>query len=130
MKIVFGINVVLHIEPMLTLTRKLTANLLNNREHVFGYRGLKIDLWMSAASLKAYARMKADETISLSQSEGVKPDPVLPPLVKILAEGQVTENADAFTAEILSDRETKFKPHGEKITEFEIHDTKDEGRIN
>ena len=85
---------------------------------------------MSAASLKAYARMKADETISLSQSEGVKPDPVLPPLVKILAEGQVTENVDAFTAEILSDRETKFKPQGEKITEFEIHDTKDEGRRN
>ena len=80
--------------------------------------------------MKAYARMKADETISLSQSEGVKPDPVLPPLVKILAEGQVTENVDAFTAEILSDRETKFKPQGEKITEFEIHDTKDEGRRN
>jgi len=107
---------------------EMSHQIYGDKEHVFGYRGLKIDLWMSAASLKAYARMKADETISLSQSEGVKPDPVLPPLVKILAEGQVTENVDAFTAEILSDRETKFKPQGEKITEFEIHDTKDEGR--
>ena len=98
------------------------------REHVFGYRGLKIDLWMSAASLKAYARMNADETITLSQSEGVKPDLVLSPLVKILAEGQVTESIGAFTTEIQSDRETKFKPQGEKITEFEIHDTKDEGK--
>ena len=83
---------------------------------------------MSAATLKAYARMKADETISPSQSEGVQPDPVLPPLVKILAEGQVTENVDAFTTEILSDKETKFKPCGEKITEFEIQETKDEGK--
>ena len=32
---------------------------------------------MSAATLKAYARMKADETISPSQSEGVQPDPEL-----------------------------------------------------
>ena len=47
-----------------------------------------------------------------------------------MAEGQVTESVDAFTAEILSDREKKFKPHGEKITEFEIHDTKDEGKRN
>ena len=60
-----------------------------DREHIFGYRGLKIDLWMSASSLKAFVKMKADETISLLQSEGVEPDPVLPPLIKILAEGQV-----------------------------------------
>ena len=105
------------------------TNSKNYRENVFGYRGLKIDLWMSAASLKAYARMKADETISPSQSEGVQPDPVLPPLVKILAEGQVTESVDAFTTEILSDKETKFKPYGEKITEFEIQESKDEGKL-
>jgi len=107
---------------------EMSHQIYGDKEHVFGYRGLKIDLWMSAASLKAYARMNADETITLSQSEGVKPDLVLPPLVKILAEGQVTESIDAFTTEIQSDRETKFKPQGEKITEFEIHDTKDEGK--
>ena len=91
------------------------------REHIFGYRGLKIDLWMSAATLKAFVRTSADETISLLQSEGVKPDPVLPPLIKILNEGQVTESLDEFTAEIISDKETKFKPIGEKITEFDVH---------
>ena len=73
--------------------------------------------------------MKADETISLLQSEGVEPDPVLPPLIKILAEGQVTENLDAFTAEMLSDREVKFKPHGEKITEFEVQPKAGGGKL-
>ena len=100
------------------------------REHIFGYRGLKIDLWMSAATLKAFVRMTADETMSALQSEGVKPDPVLPPLVKILAEGQVTENINDFTTEILSEKEVKFKPHGEKITEFDVHPRTDGGEFD
>ena len=74
---------------------------------------------MSAATLKAFVRMKAEETLSLEMSEGVSPDPVIPPLVKILAEDQVTENLNTFTAEMLSEKETKFAPHGEKIAEFQ-----------
>ena len=83
---------------------------------------------MSAASLKAYVRMRADETMTLLQSEGVKPDPVVPPLLKILADGQGTESLDEFSSEILSDKETKFKPHGEKITEFEVYPTAGGGK--
>jgi len=100
---------------------EMSHQIYGDKEHIFGYRGLKIDLWMGASSLKTFVRMKADETMSLLQSEGVKPDPVLPPLIKILAEGQCTESVDAFTSEILSDEEVKFKPHGEKVTEFEVH---------
>lgn len=100
---------------------EMTHQIYGDKEHIFGYRGLKIDLWMSAASLKAYVRMRADETMTLLQSEGVKPDPVVPPLLKILADGQGTESLDEFSSEILSDKETKFKPHGEKITEFEVY---------
>ena len=77
-------------------------------------------MWMSAASLKTFVRMTADETISLTQSQGVNPDPVLPPLVKIFAEGQVAENLNTFEAELLSEKEKKFKPHGEKVTEFDV----------
>ena len=33
--------------------------------------------------------MKADETISNAMSKGVDPDPVLPPLLDLLAPGQV-----------------------------------------
>lgn len=100
---------------------EMSHQIYGDKEHIFGYRGLKIDLWMSAATLKAFVRMGADETISLVQSEGVKPDPVLPPLIKILDEGQVTESLDEFTSDILSEKETKFKPFGEKITEFDVH---------
>ena len=84
---------------------------------------------MSASTLKAFVRMGADETISLVQSEGVKPDPVLPPLVKILEEGQVTESLDEFTTELIGDKETKFKPPGEKITEFDVHPKEGGGRV-
>ena len=85
---------------------------------------------MSAATLKAFVRMSADETISLLQSEGVKPDPVLPPLIKILDEGQVTESLDEFTTDILSEKETKFKPFGEKVTEFDVHPKEGGGMFN
>ena len=83
---------------------------------------------MSAATLKTFARMKADETLSLDMSEGVSPDPVLPPLIKILAEDQVTENVNSFTAEVLSEKETKFVPHGEKIAECEVQ-PRDGGKL-
>ena len=83
---------------------------------------------MSAATLKAFVRMKAEETLSPEMSEGVSPDPVIPPLVKILAEDQVTENLNSFTAEILSEKETKFVPHGEKISEFQAQ-PRDGGKL-
>ena len=98
---------------------EMSHQIYGDKENIFGYRGLKIELWMSAATLKAFVRMKAEETLSLEMSEGVSPDPVIPPLVKILAEDQVTENLNSFTAEILSEKETKFVPHGEKIAEFQ-----------
>jgi hypothetical protein len=46
-------------------------------------------MYMTASSLKAFVRMKADETISKAKSGGVDPDPVLPPLLELLAPEQV-----------------------------------------
>jgi hypothetical protein len=44
---------------------------------------------MSASTLKGFVRMKADETISKQRSGGVDPDPVIPPILEILAPNQV-----------------------------------------
>ena len=58
-------------------------------ENIFGYRNLRVDMFMTASSLKAFVRMSADETISKAKSGGVDPDPVLPPLLELLAPEQV-----------------------------------------
>jgi hypothetical protein len=44
---------------------------------------------MTAATLKAFVTMKSDEVIGKAKSGGVDPDPVIPPLLQILAPDQV-----------------------------------------
>lgn len=73
-------------------------------------------MWMTAASLKAYVKVSSDETVGAS--EGFDPDPVLPPLVKVLAPGQLTENLDEFLAELEGKAETEFVPFGQKVAGF------------
>ena len=58
-------------------------------ENIFGYRNLRVDLFMTASSLKAFVTMRSDEIISKAKSGGVDPDPVIQPLLKILAPDQV-----------------------------------------
>jgi hypothetical protein len=63
--------------------------------------------------------MRADETINEDKNEGVEPDPVIPPLLDILAPGQVIiENETEFRNYLDSDAAIKFRPFGEKLTEF------------
>ena len=62
---------------------------LFSSENIFGYRNLRVDMYMTASTLKAFIRMKSDEVISMKMSGDVKPDPVIPPLLKILAPEQV-----------------------------------------
>ncbi len=64
-------------------------NTLFFSENIFGYRNLKVDMYMTASTLKAFIRMKSDEVISMKMSGDVKPDPVIPPLLEILAPDQV-----------------------------------------
>ena len=46
------------------------------------------------------------------KTDGVEADPVLEPLLKILAEGQVLESKQALAGHMASDKVTKFKPLG------------------
>ena len=54
---------------------------------------------------------------SKDKTDGVEADPVLEPLLKILAEGQVLESKQALAAHMASDKVTKFKPLGKLKTD-------------
>ena len=51
------------------------------------------------------------------KTDGVEADPVLEPLLKILAEGQVLDSKQALAAHMASDKVTKFKPLGKLKTD-------------
>ena len=100
------------------LTAKKHSTILSNsdlfRENIFGYRDLSVDVDMTAATLKTRISFDCEET--MKEKDGVKPDPVLEPLIKILAENQVAKNEDEFKSEFEKDK--KFRPFGKKLSEY------------
>jgi len=95
------------------------------QENIFGYKGLKIDLWLTADSMKAYLRMKADETLTAEKCEGVQPDPVVEPMIKLLAPDQATQNLENFQATVAKGDKAAFQPFGSKIAEFKVESRED-----
>ena len=73
---------------------------------------------MSASTLKTFINVSYSEKIDKVKTGGVEADPVLEPLLKILAEGQVLESKEQMAAHMASDKVTKFKPLGEKFEVF------------
>ena len=59
---------------------------------------------------------------SKDKTDGVEADPVLEPLLKILAEGQVLGSKQELATHMASDKVTKFKPLGNKIGEFKSNE--------
>ena len=74
----------------------MTHQIFGDNENVFGYRNLNIDLWMCASTLKTFIGMSYDEKLDKARSDGVEPDPVIEPLLKIMAEGQVVDSKEAL----------------------------------
>ena len=74
----------------------MTHQIFGDNENVFGYRNLNIDFWMCASTLKTYIGMSYDEKLDKARSDGVDPDPVIEPLLKIMAEGQVVDSKEAL----------------------------------
>ena len=102
----------------------MTHQIYGEQENVFGYRDLRIDLMMTAASLRAwvdhsYTEKVTDDTVkAAAELDGIEADPVVPPLVEVLAEGQLAKNADEFRAAVKADE--TFKPMGDKVHEFTV----------
>jgi len=93
---------------------EMSHQVYGDTENIFGYRDLSVDVDMTAATLKTRISFDCEET--MKEKDGVKPDPVLEPLIKILAENQVAKNEDEFKSEFEKDK--KFKPFGKKLSEY------------
>jgi histone acetyltransferase 1 len=71
---------------------------------------------MTAGTLKFKVSFNCDEKIS--EKDGVAPDPVLEPLLKIFADGQVAKNDGEWKEEVEKDK--KFRPLGNKLHEIQL----------
>ena len=80
-------------------------------------------VYFGAGSLRAHLEYKHDATLNdaadVKADEDVKPDPILPPIIKLLAEDQVAANEEAFRVSIRKE-EAAFKPLGEKVTDWTL----------
>ena len=80
-----------------------------DNENIFGYKGLGVQLYMSAAGLHSYVSHQFEDKVDPAKTDGVTADDVISPLIKILAPGSFTDNKDQFLAQLESDKETKFR---------------------
>ena len=90
----------------------MTHQIYGDNENILGYQDLKIDFLISASTLKAFIDINCSKKIDKDKTDGVEADPVLEPLLKILAEGQVLASKQELATHMASDKVTKFKPLG------------------
>ena len=95
---------------------EMSHQVYGESEKIFGYRNLNIECLFCAGSLKAFIKHSADE--EAPAADGIKADPLVPPLLEVLAEDQVATNETAFHAAVKKDG--AFKPMGEKLTEWTV----------
>ncbi len=88
-------------------------------ENIFGWRDPKVVMMLSAGGLQAFISRCAGDPLpkDLAEKEGLKADELVAPLVKLMADGQVSNSLGEFR-KYLREEEPKFKPLGEKVHEW------------
>lgn len=105
-------------DPSLVFKPEMCHQIYGDNENVFGYRGLKICLYMSAATLRSYVTYSFTDKVDPLKTDGVTADDVISPLVKILAPDSFTDSKEQFLKEVASEEETGFRPMGELVHSF------------
>ncbi|XP_071478143.1 histone acetyltransferase type B catalytic subunit-like [Diadema antillarum] len=98
---------------------EFTHQIFGQNETIFGYKGLKVQLYFSAAKLTPYINQTFQEKVSPKKFEGVQADPVLKPIVEKL-EIQPMENLDRFISQL--DNDDSFQPMGELLHSYSIEE--------
>lgn len=97
---------------------EMCHQIYGDNENVFGYKGLKISLYMSAATLRTFLTHGYEDKVDPANTDGVKADDLIDPLVKILAPESFTFSKEEFMKDLDSENEKNFRPPGEMINSF------------
>jgi len=103
---------------------EMCHQIYGDNENIFGYTDLKINLYMSSGSLQSFINYKYSRKVDPAKTDGVSPDDVVTPIVKILGPESFTESKDEFIKYLTSPAETSFRPPGEMVHSFKSSDDK------
>lgn len=98
---------------------EMSHQVFGSREMIFGYHGLKVQLFYSASCLETYLGMTYIEKANNLDFEGVEADKVLARVAGKLAPN-VHYNLDTFIEALKKD--DMFRPYGELLHTFAIND--------
>jgi len=94
---------------------EMTHQIYGQNEEIYGYKGLKVHLYASAAKLKFYCDINYDEKIKPKRGEP-EADDLVKPLADLLPANCILDNRGAFLSSLADD--AKFKPFGEQLHRF------------
>ena len=96
-------------DPDKTFKPEMCHQIYGDNENIFGYKGLAVNLFMTAGGLQTYLGHSYKEKVDPSKTDGVTADDVISPLVKILAPDSFTDSKEAFLEKLTSDQEQNFR---------------------
>ena len=96
-------------DPELSFKPEMCHQIYGDNENIFGYKGLEVNLFMSAGSLQTYINHSYTEKVDPSKTDGVTADDVISPLVKILAPDSFTTSKETFISRVNSEEEQNFR---------------------
>ena len=96
-------------DPDTRFKPEMCHQIYGDNENIFGFKGLEVNLFMSAGSLQTYLGHTYKEKVDPSKTDGVTADDVISPLVKLLAPGSFTDSKETFLSQLNSDQEQNFR---------------------
>ena len=96
-------------DPEKTFKPEMCHQIYGDNENIFGFKGLEVNLFMTAGSLQTYLGHTYKEKVDPSKTDGVTADDVITPLVKLLAPGSYTDSKETFLSQLNSDQEQNFR---------------------
>jgi len=107
-------------DPDQAFKPEMCHQIYGDNENIFGFKGLEVNLFMTAGSLQTYLGHTFKEKVDPSKTDGVTADDVISPLVKILAPGSFTDSKETFLSQLNSDQEQNFRPMGELVDTISV----------
>merc|ERR1712110_872418 len=102
-------------DPDTRFKPEMCHQIYGDNENIFGFKGLAVNLFMTARSLQTYLGHTYKEKVDPSKTDGVTADDVISHLVKLLAPGSFTDSKETFLSQLNSDQEQNFRPMGELV---------------
>lgn len=104
-------------DDSISFNPEMAHQIFGETEKIFGYKNLKIILYYNAGSLNVYFDVKYSNKIELSE-HNVKADDIANLVTEKLPMGSYITNLEEFLSTV--DKDEKFHPLGEKISEYEV----------